>query len=162
MLSLVAVVVGLSACSTTPATVSGTEATPAASQSAMFEAKRNTLEVQGRILSLIPAESVADIDHAVKAQLLGCGDDYLWPGGARVTLQGAVDAQSLVDSIAASFDGEAGWEVGASPTEGAVGAELLHDGGSRFTVVFSQDLAKVNVTSFSACFPFEPEPGKEY
>ena len=162
VLAGVTFVVGLGACSTPPATVGGSEATPTASQSAVFEAKRNTLEVQDRILGFIPSESIADVERPLKAELRSCGEDYLWPGGARLTLQGTVDAQGLADTISASFASETGWEVGESPTAGVIGAELRHDDGARFTFVFSEDFAKLNVTSFSACFPFEPEAGKEY
>lgn len=160
VLVLPALALLLAACSAPPAAVSGADGEEPSAKAALFEAKRQVLAAQDQVLSLIPSDNVVSVDKETRAQLLGCGDDYLWPGGARVELEGELNQQGIADSAAERF--ETGWTVGPSPTASAIGFSLDHDDGRELTAVFSSDGTRFTVTAFSACFPFEPEAGVEY
>jgi hypothetical protein len=154
------VCLALAGCSASPASVNGGEDEGDSSKSALFEAKRLALAVQDDILAIVPSENVASVDRTTKSALLGCGDDYLWPGGAKVSLEGTVDAAAIVEAIADAFAG-AEWTMGDSPTA-APGLSLKHTDGREFTVVFSADTTALTITTHSSCFPFEPEAGTKY
>jgi hypothetical protein len=152
----------VSACSAPPAAVSGSDGQESSGKAALFEAKRLALDVQEDIISFVPSENVADLERTTKSALLGCGDDYLWPGGARIGLQGEFDPLVIIDSISGHFQTEGEWTLGDSPTASATGLSLAHDDGRKLSVVFSADSAKITITSFSSCFAFEPAAGTKY
>jgi hypothetical protein len=155
------VLTALAGCSAPPATVSGSDADETSAATQLFEAKRLALAVQDDIIGFVPNENVASVDRTTKSTLLGCGDEYKWPGGARLTLQGTVDAAAIVEAIITHFEDVSGWELGPSPT-GTLGLSLDHTDGRRFTVVFNADSTLLTITTHSSCFAFEPEAETKY
>lgn len=160
LLMIAAIAAVLSGC--VPSTTNELEQPPVQSIT-LEEAKRLTIEVQEHLETFVPEEMAGSVHRVTESTLLSCGpDNFMWPGGARVSLTGEADRAAIIESVRLEYDALPGWRLEDLPEERGPAVVLVHDDGREFFVDFSRESNEYRVLSFSACFPFAPELGTEY
>lgn len=126
-------------------------------------AKELTIEVQEDLETFVPSDLVGEVHRVTEAPLLSCGpDEYMWPGGLRISLTGEADRAAIVDAVRARYGTAEGWTLEDLPADRGPAVKLVHDDGRAFFVDFSSESNEYRVLSFSSCFPFEPKLGVDY
>jgi hypothetical protein len=120
-------------------------------------AKGIAMAMEDEAAALVPPENVGDQTQLKTAHLLGCPDDQLkWSGRTTVTLLGDVDAEAMIDVIAAAWEQKDGVVVERRSTrQGAPRVDMTGTQGDFYSASIWAPGTELKITSFSPCFELE-------
>jgi hypothetical protein len=120
-------------------------------------AKGIAMAMEDEAAALVPPENVGDQTQLKTAHLLGCPDDQLkWSGRTTVTLLGDVDAEAMIDVIAAAWEQKDGVVVERRSTrQGAPRVDMTGTQGDFYSASIWVPGTELKITSFSPCFELE-------
>ena len=120
-------------------------------------AKGIAMAMEDEAAALVPPENVGDQTQLKTAHLLGCPDDQLkWSGRTTVTLLGDVDAEAMIDVIAAAWEQKDGVVVERRSTrQGAPRVDMTGTQGDFYSASIWAPGTELKITSFSPCFDLE-------
>ncbi|MGL3198495.1 MULTISPECIES: hypothetical protein [Curtobacterium] len=138
-------ILGLSACAHNPTE----RATPTATRA---EAQERTADVQRRIIDAFPAGSVGET-RTGSWTLLDCSEDDVQSSiGADLTLTREVPVESTYDTISRELR-SAGYDDERNTTSHRRRLVVTGPGNDQYFVSILNDSKRVQISSFSQCFP---------
>ena len=170
-IAAVALVAGLSGCTTSDRFGEPTSATPGKegvsveSELTWQEAKAQSQAMELEIAELIPEDKVVKVEQKATGILFECGEaQHLWKGSTAVTLSAGTDPEPIVQAIEAHYQDSRFTIKTSTSVTGNYRIQLRSPDTSENYIIVKDGPGEVRIASGSACFTL-PEgvyPGGDF